>query len=164
MIQIAENSESSFGHRHVAQRLVVLVSLILLLFGLSSFEPVTITGWLPLRASCGAITGLPCIFCGMTRALHFALRGEFERALYFNWLAFPALLGVIGLTALLSAEILLQQRVIEWRFRLRLTRSRLLGIFIALFALWTLQACLAVSQHKKELLNPNGPLYEWFVK
>jgi hypothetical protein len=31
-----------------------------------------------------------------------------------------------------------------------------------LILLWAFQVYLAVSQHKSELLNPNGPLY-WFV-
>ena len=34
----------------------------------------------------------------------------------------------------------------------------------ALLALWSLQVYLAVSQHKTELLNPNGPLYALFVR
>jgi hypothetical protein len=35
---------------------------------------------------------------------------------------------------------------------------------VTLLSLWALQAYLAVSQHKSELLNPRGPLYALFVK
>ena len=46
----------------------------------------------------------------------------------------------------------------------RLRARKLTIIGLTLFALWTLQVYLAVSQHKHELLNPRGPLYALFVR
>ena len=39
--------------------------------------------------------GITLHFCGMTRALHLLLNGDFIGAIYFNWLAFPFLGAVI---------------------------------------------------------------------
>jgi hypothetical protein len=127
-------------------------------------DPVIVSRWLPFRASCGAITGLPCLFCGMTRALHLLLRGDFSGALYFNWLAFPFLAGCSFLVALFVLEIVHRRRILNLRKIMPLTIRQLTICAITAVALWTLQAYLAVSQHKTELLNPHGPLYHVFVK
>ena len=114
--------------------------------------------------SCGAITGLPCVFCGLTRALHFLLNGNFARALYFNWLAFP-LIGVAMLGfSLWAAELCLDRRLMASAWRFKVTRTRVASAFLALLLLWGLQVYLAVSQHKHELLNPAGPLYALIVR
>ncbi len=110
---------------------------------LRCIDPVLAGSSLPFHPSCGAITGLPCIFCGMTRALHLLLNGDFIGAIYFNWLAFPFLGAIIFL----------------W-----VTRWRLTVFGLGLLLLWTLQTYLAVSQHKHELLNTRGPLYVLFAR
>jgi hypothetical protein len=117
-----------------------------------------------VTVSCGAITGLPCIFCGMTRALHLFLNGDLSGTIYFNWLAFPFLGAIIFLLALFAIEI--AKRRVIWRLStiLRVTQSRLTIFGLSLLLLWTLQTYLAVSQHKHELLNPRGPLYILFVR
>ena len=127
-------------------------------------DPVAAGSWLPFHPSCGAITGLPCIFCGMTRALHLLLNGNFVGAIYFNWLAFPFLGAVIFLIALFAIEI--ARRRVIWRSSivLSMTRRRLAVFGLGLLLFWTLQTYLAVSQHKHELLNPGGPLYALFVR
>jgi hypothetical protein len=118
--------------------------------------------WLPLRTSCGAVTGLPCIFCGTTRAMHLLLNGRFADALYFNWLAFP--LGGVALVVavLFSVEALLARRAC--RIEMNLTRRSFAFGAGALIALWLFQAWLAVAFHKHELLNRVGPLYALFVR
>ena len=140
---------------------VVSASAALLL--LRFIDPVVAGSWLPFHPSCGAITGLPCIFCGMTRAVHLLLRGDFTGTIYFNWLAFPFLGAIISLLALFAIEI--AKRRVIWRLTmiLRVTRLRLTVGGLSLLLLWTLQTYLAVSQHKHELLNPHGPLYPVFV-
>lgn len=120
--------------------------------------------WVPFSTSCGAITGLPCIFCGMTRALHFLFQGDFARALYFNWLAFPAVAALGALFLLVLAEVVSGHNLLTRLPRPRLTRRSFSGMFAGLFLLWGLQVYLAVSQHKHELLNPAGPLYSLVVK
>lgn len=120
--------------------------------------------WLPLQTSCGAFTGLPCIFCGGTRALHYLLNGNYSRALYFNWLAFPLLAFAILLVFLFGAELIFRRRLGIRLPRPRLTRKNMAGALAALLCLWGLQVYLAVSQHKHELLNPAGPLYSLVVR
>jgi len=120
--------------------------------------------WLPLHNSCGAITGLPCIFCGTTRALHQLLNGHFGRALYYNWLAFPLVAGALALLLLHAAELFSGRRLVANWPRIRFTPARFCGAFVGLLLLWCLQVYLAVSQHKTELLNPSGPLYSLVVR
>jgi hypothetical protein len=131
---------------------------------LRCIDPVVAGSWLPFHPSCGAITGLPCIFCGMTRALHLLLNGDFIGAIYFNWLAFPFLGAIIFLLTLFAFET--ATRRVIWRLNIifRVTRSRLAVFGLSLLLLWTFQTYLAVSQHKHELLNPHGPLYVLFVR
>ena len=127
-------------------------------------DPVVVGRWLPFHPSCGAITGLPCLFCGMTRALHSLLQGDLSGALYFNWLAFPFLAVVGFLVVLFVLEIVPRRRLLDLRTIMPLTIRELTICAIAAVALWTSQAYLAVSQHKTELLNPRGSLYHVFVR
>lgn len=139
---------------------IVAIGLVAVRFA----DPVIIGVWAPFPTSCGAITGLPCLFCGLTRALHLLMRGDFSSALYFNWLAFPFLAVVIFIVALFSIEIATRRKVLDLRAIAPLTARRLTICAIVAVQLWILHAYLAVSQHKTELLNPRGPLYHWFVK
>jgi Protein of unknown function (DUF2752) len=143
-------------------RAACIASLVLLLALLRYADPVALGRVLPVRTSCGAFTGLPCLFCGMTRALHLMLRGDFARALYFNWLAFPVLGAILCVIGLFTLE--LWRRCILLPLRFDLAAPRLTTISLTLVALWILQAWLAVAQHKTELLNPRGPLYALFVR
>lgn len=139
-----------------------LAGLMLGFLALRFTDPVT---WprLPLRASCGAITGLPCIFCGTTRALHCLLKGDFARALYFNWLAFVVAAGVLTFAVVFAAEILFRRRLFRWP-RFQFTPRLAVWSATGLVALWIFQVTLALSFHKHELLNPRGPLYAFFVR
>lgn len=130
--------------------------------GLRSSNPNT-WSWLPIHPSCGAVTGLPCIFCGTTRALHCLLNGDFARALYFNWLAFVVAGVGLMLALLFLMEIFVRRRLWRWP---RFEFTPRLAAFCAagLVALWLFQVTLAISLHKHELLNPRGPLYALFVK
>lgn len=114
--------------------------------------------------SCGAITGLPCLFCGMTRGLHELLLANLGRALYFNWLVFPLLGVLLLLGAVFVTELTLKKSVFHWARATQLTSRRLSFGAAILLLLWSLQVYLAVSQKKRELLNPEGPLYGLFVK
>jgi hypothetical protein len=145
-------------------RFAFIMSASAALLLLRCIDPVVAGSWLPFHPSCGAITGLPCIFCGMTRALHLLLNGDFIGAIYFNWLTFPFLGAVIFLIVLFAIEI--AKRRVIWRLRViwPLTRRGLTVFGLGLLLLWTLQTYLAVSQHKHELLNTRGPLYVLFVR
>jgi hypothetical protein len=145
-----------------AGRSFVIGGLIVVLLVLRMVDP-QMAKWLPFPTSRSAITGVPCIFCGMSRALHLLLNGQFSRALYFNWLAFP-FLAMVGLViALLAIEIVQRRRILNINI-LPATPQRLTIIGLSVVVLWMLQVFLAVSQHKQELLNPRGPLYALFVR
>lgn len=114
---------------------------------------------LPLRTSCGAVTGLPCIFCGMTRALHHLLNGEFAMAAYMNWLVFPLVSLTLAFSMRTGAEVVLRRRLPLELPAVRLTPGSAAVAALLLLGLWVLQVSLAVSQGKRELLNPDGLLY-----
>jgi hypothetical protein len=156
--------ESESDRVHWEIRLIFVLGTTAVLLVLRLVDPVTAGSWIPLHASCGAITGLPCIFCGMTRALHLLLNGDFGGALYFNWLTFPFCALVVFLDALFVIELAKRRIIANWNAGMSFTRRKLTIIGLLLSMLWALQVYLAVSQHKHELLNPRGPLYALFVR
>jgi len=158
-----EQGSDSYPCR-LGPRFAFIMSASAALLLLRCIDPVVAGSWLPFHPSCCAITGLPCIFCGMTRALHLLLNGDFIGAIYFNWLAFPFLGAIIFLLALFAIEI--AKRRVIWKLNvvLSMTRRRLMVFGLGLLLLWTLQAYLAISQHRHELLNSHGPLYALFVR
>ena len=149
---------SSLAPNEKRWRIATLALLPTALAALALVEPGSLPKWFPFATSCGAITGLPCIFCGMTRGLHHLLHGEFGRSLYYNWLAFPLVAGAMTLFFVSALELLLGRNLLVRVPRIRLTRASLGGLFAGLVLLWSLQAYLAVSRNKTELLNPRGPL------
>src|SRR3977135_971254 len=132
-----QDSESYPCHLGARFAFITFASAALLL--LRWIDPVGAGSWLPFHPSCGAITGLPCIFCGMTRALHLLLNGDFVGAIYFNWLAFPFLAGVVFLVTLFSVEVVQRREI--WRLSVVVptTRRRLTVIGLGLLLLWALQ-------------------------
>ena len=160
----ADYRDDSEKHlRHLARLAFILGATAVLLI-LRWVDPVLAGRWLPFHTSCGAITGLPCIFCGMTRALHLLLNGDFSGAIYFNWLAFPFLAVAVFLIALFAVEMTKRRVIVNLSMIPPVTFGRLTVIGLCLFLLWTSQAYLAVSHRKHELLNPRGPLYSLFVR
>jgi hypothetical protein len=140
---------------------VILLPLGLLLLALT--DPTNWRPWLPFPTSCGAITGLPCIFCGITRALHYLLQGDLGRAIYYNWLSLPLLCAVGLLLVCNGFELAFKTNLLARFPRPRSTPLAWSGYLSALVLLWVLQVYLAVSEHKSELLNPHGPLYSLVV-
>ena len=141
-----------------------LIILPAMLLALALVPPGSLPRWLPFATSCGAITGLPCIFCGVTRALHHLLLGEFSRALYYNWLAYPLLAGAIALLFCNAFEVVLGRNLLAQLPRPRFTPARLRVAAAGFLLLWCFQVYLAVSGHKAELLNSHGPLYSLVVR
>ena len=161
-----ENYEaaSTDYHGQRAMRLAFMVGATAVLLILRSVDPVNLGNLVPFHTSCGAITGLPCIFCGMTRALHLLLNGDFSGAIYFNWLAIPFLAAIAFLIALFAFEMTKRRIIVSWNAVTWITERKLTIIGLTLCLLWALQVYLAVSQHKHELLNPRGPLYTLFLR
>lgn len=151
------------SHGGALRRIAFVGGVGAILVALRVIDPES-SSWFPLRASCGAITGLPCLFCGTTRAMHHLLNGEFGRAIYFNWLALPILAVVATMMLAFTIETVLGRHLRQCRLRFRLTPRRLGAIAGVVVALWFLQVTLAVSLHKHELLNPAGPLYSLLVR
>lgn len=144
-----------------ARRLVAITMVMVCAVLLRHVEPANAPAWLPL--SCGAVTGLPCIFCGTTRALHCLLNGDFARAFYFNWIAFPASALALLAVAVSAAELVARRRFVRFR-PVRVTSRAVAMCLGVLVMLWVSQVTLAVSQQKTELLNPRGPLYRLLVR
>src|SRR5205807_5067361 len=160
----AKSETTSLSLQRCVCRLIVVAALATTLLLMRVIDPIVAGAWLPFHPSCGAVTGLPCIFCGMTRALQCLVNGDFDRALYFNWLAFPLIAGVICLSLLLTIEIALRRKLLHFYLVASLSSRRPAIILLRAAALWAVQVYLAISQHKRELLNPHGPLYAVFVK
>ena len=96
--------------------------------------------------------------------LHYLLAGDFPRALYFNWLAFP-IAAVCALAATVFViELATERRIFPKQIEIRMSPYRLGGGIAVLLLVWLVQVYLAISQHKTELLNPSGPLYALFVR
>lgn len=140
-------------------RTVYLLLCPVVLLVLDSVPPGSLPAWMPFATSCGALTGLPCIFCGTTRAIHHLLHGEFALALYFNWLSYPFLAGAVALFLASALELCSGRNFLSRAPRPQLTRRSFATLAAGFVLLWCLQVFLAVTQHKTELLNPRGPLY-----
>ena len=159
-----EGEHLTFSSQQNTGRLVGVTILCVGLLLSRTIDPTTASDWLPFQLSCGAITGLPCIFCGLTRALHFLLNGDLARALYFNWLAFPVIAAALLLIGLWTVEMATKRVWWNLCYFPRLNAPRVTLVLSAIVALWIMQVYLAVSQHKQELLNAKGPLYALFVR
>ncbi len=160
--------QNSTGHRALTQtargrRLLLAAGMIVILFFLRTLDPAALSA-LPIAVSCGSISGLPCLFCGLTRALHALLNGDVSRAVYFNWLAIPVLVTSLLVVGALLFETLSARPLLGWKFRFQMNTRSLGYASLVLGALWVLQIYLALAQHKHELLNSAGPLYSVFVR
>lgn len=144
-------------------RLLAICGIVAALLVLRAVDPHAMS-WLAIGRSCGAITGLPCIFCGTTRALHYLLNGDFAGALYFNWLSFPITFTVLVILLLFALEAVLDRRMLKIPFAFRLTPQRVAAAVSGITALWLFQVALAVGLQKRELFNPAGFLYAFLVR
>ena len=104
------------------------------------------------------VVGLPCPFCGGTRAMHCLLAGDWRSALYFNWLAFPVLLGGLGLIVVLLWELLAKHKI-SHPFKVNRRWMLLLACFLG--GSWFWHIFLALSIPKPELLNANGLFFQF---
>ncbi len=151
---------TALNHRQILRRAGALFILIAGGLALRVIDPTQ----LPFRPSCGAMLGLPCIFCGTTRGLHHLLNGEFARALYFNWIAFPVALAGLAACVLFALEIARRRRIILAPRAIPITPRIVAAACVGLFVIWSVQVALALKFQKHELLNPRGILYAVFVK
>src|SRR6266480_3189310 len=140
---VADYRDDSKKHpRHLMARLAFILGATAVLLILRWIDPVVAGRWLPFHTSCSAITGLPCIFCGMTRALHLLLNGDFTGAIYFNWLAFPFLTLIAFLIGLFAVEMVKRRIIVNWNAVTPITARKLTIIGLTLCLLWALQVYL----------------------
>ncbi len=102
------------------------------------------------------VVGIPCLFCGGTRATHFILHGDFQRALYFNWIAFPALAVAVLLLIVMSLEVTRRRALLP---AVRLGMSQWVVLSTAAAFLWGHHVYDALYSPKPELLNQQGLLF-----
>lgn len=96
-----------------------------------------------------SLIGLPCAFCGLTRALHHLLRGDWSYAWYLNPLSIPIALVSLGLFARTAIEVVTGRR----SHPLPCPRRAWLVALVALFFVhWAMHIRGAVTTPKPELL------------
>jgi len=113
-----------------------------------------------LTMPCGfhALTGLPCLFCGGTRAVRAVLSGQWELALYLNPIAYPAVLAALLLASLFFCEAVLG--IALWNsgpWAQRLCRLAPL-LIVAGLAWWAWHVVSALKTPKPELVNFKNPV------
>jgi hypothetical protein len=105
-----------------------------------------------------SVTGLPCPFCGGTRATQALLRGDLSRALYLNAAALPAAITLVAAALLLGWEAMRGRAVGDWDALLRRFRS-LLPIIVALLCIyWFVHLMNALRGPKSELVDLHNPI------
>ena len=112
----------------------------------------------PLPCGLHALTGLPCPFCGGTRAARSVLAGNWKRAVYLNALAFPALAIIASIATVLLAEAVFARGFVSWDSVLGWT-SRWGPVLFALTIVWWIpHLFLALRTPKVELVDLSNPV------
>lgn len=80
------------------------------------------------------VTGIPCMFCGLTHAFHAIMLGDFRAALDFHPLAFVAF-GLVVISILLFMLLALDRnkRIPRWKVK---PNTLLLAIFAFFTLVW----------------------------
>ena len=106
--------------------------LVVPLLGAAAFAAVMLLGW---RCPIMLVFGVPCPTCGITRATHLALHGDFGGATQMHplvWLVVPVVALFVGV------ETIGYVRTGNWGSsrRMRFSNVLMLGTSIALFVVW----------------------------
>lgn len=104
------------------------------------------------------LTGLPCLFCGGTRAVRAVGHGQWEMAAYLNPLAFPAvLLALIGF-CLLTLEAASGRPFVRWEAAFLVFRRWAPLMLVLGFAWWLPHILMALERPKPELVDLRNPV------
>ena len=133
--------------------------------GLSAAVLLALLGLALLRPArpifpCGfhALSGLPCLFCGGTRAVRAILHGDLQAAIYLNPLAFPALALVVATVVVLLIEAAAARSLVPWEdFVRRFGRIAPVLVLPAL-GFWVIHIYLALRTPKPELVDFHNPI------
>lgn len=103
-------------------------------------------------------TGLPCPFCGGTRAASALLHGDLGRSIYLNPLAIPAVALLLTIAAVLGWEGIRGKPLADWgAWTMRYKRFFLLALLGA-FLWWLPHVYIALRMPKPELLDLSNPI------
>ena len=105
-----------------------------------------------------SISGLPCLFCGGTRAACAILDGNPRAALRLNILAFPAL-GLLAIAMLsLVVEAASGRPLAPWEAFLRRTNRLAPILIVPALAWWMFHIYSALRTPKPELVDFRNPI------
>ena len=136
-----------------------LAFAILLLLGLLAFSKPDAGTALPFLP-CGfhAMSGLPCLFCGGTRAARAILHGDLNAAVSLNALAFPALaLAVVSIIVLLI-EAATARPLAPWEAVFQRLNRVAPILAIPALAWWMIHIYFAIRTPKPELVDFRNPI------
>jgi hypothetical protein len=109
---------------------------------------------------CGfhAVSGLPCLLCGGTRAARAILHGDLHAAVYLNALAFPSLALAAATVVVLLLEAA-AARPLALRDALFRHLSRLVPVLVLpALAWWMVHIYFALRTPKPELVDFRNPI------
>ena len=140
-------------------RAVMAAFIIVLLVGLT-LVPLAPPLALPGLPTCAfkSATGLPCPFCGGTRAAQALLRGEFSRALYLNVAALPAVVAFVAAALVLGWEAFFGRSLGDWNALPGKLRSLLPVMVVLICAYWLVHVADALRGPKPELVDLRNPI------
>lgn len=119
----------------------------------------------PSPAFCAfhSMTGLPCAFCGGTRAVRSMVAGDFERAFYLNPMAVAVVIVGGPILLLLVAEALRGRRFLPpFNNTIRVALLSLAAIILLPWTYW--HARTALKTPKTELVNFEHPVVKFFLR
>lgn len=127
----------------------------------AAFDPARGAPFPRLDCAFHAASGLPCLFCGATRACHAALNGDIPQAMALNSVALPVIFIVGFLAALLLAEALTGRTLLPWRPVLAgLKRGApIAGVLAVLW--WIPHVVFAVRSGNPALVDLHKPAAAW---
>ena len=119
----------------------------------------------PIPCGFKSLSGLPCAFCGGTRATAALLTGDIERALYLNALSVPFLVGLVLVGAASLWELIRGRPAVRWTPLLKHMHKVLPVAFLILVAWWVSHVVTAIQTPKHELVDMEktiaGKCAEW---
>jgi hypothetical protein len=110
---------------------------------------------------CGfnVLTGLPCPFCGGTRAARALLRGDWATALYLNPLAIGLFAFALAFVLITILEAALGRALADWNHLWDRSYRRILIVFLAgVLIWWPIHLSSALRKPKPELVDLHNPV------
>lgn len=107
------------------------------------------------------LTGLPCAYCGGTRAVHAALEGNWRYALYLNPVAVATAVAAAAIVAVILCEAITGRAVFAVllaRVPLKIRVTAAAGFFVLLIPWTAYHAWDALVTPKPEISNPRNPV------